>query len=209
MRIVPSIYCADIGSIAKNRFGWAHGNMSNGSLCVKRGTNISELVELVSSDITNKIPVALGFECPLFVPIPDDPVMLTSGRKGEGQRPWCAGAGAGSLATGLTETVWILKQIHKKVHVNCPVYFDWIPFYESGKGLFIWEAFVTSKAKGESHSADAEIAVRLFSINLDNIPAANAIHEESVHSLIGAALLRVGWSTDIELLGKPCIVLKA
>jgi len=30
-----------------------------------------------------------------------------------------------------------------------------------------------------------------------------------VHSLLGAALLRTGWSKDLGLLGMPCLVIKA
>ena len=33
--------------------------------------------------------------------------------------------------------------------------------------------------------------------------------KRSVHSLLGAALLRTGWSSDLSLLEKPCLVIKA
>ena len=65
------------------------------------------------------------------------------------------------------------------------------------------------RGKGESNVADAEIAVRCFAGHLPNIPAANAVWEDSVHSLVGAALLRTGWSTDLGLLEAPCVVIKA
>jgi len=76
-------------------------------------------------------------------------------------------------------------------------------------GLFLWEAFVTADAKGRTHAADAEIAVDCFAGRLPDIPAANAVQETSVHSLIGAALLRTGWSTDLGLLETPCVVIRA
>ena len=38
---------------------------------------------------------------------------------------------------------------------------------------------------------------------------ASDIKEEVVYSLIGAALLRTGWSKDLRLLETPCVVIKA
>jgi hypothetical protein len=57
--------------------------------------------------------------------------------------------------------------------------------------------------------ADAEIAVRRFAAHLPDIAEANAIHEATVYSLIGAALLRTGWSPDLSLLETSCVVIKA
>ncbi len=76
----------------------------------------------------------------------------------------------------------------------------------------MWEAFVSDEGKGESssHAGDAEIAVRRFIDSLPNPDAANAIiSNEEVHSLLGAALLRTGWTTDPSVLSEPCLVIKA
>jgi hypothetical protein len=75
--------------------------------------------------------------------------------------------------------------------------------------VFLWEAFVTGKAKGQGHVEDAEIAIKHFVESLPNPEAANAIQEEHVLSLIGAAALRAGWSTDVEILSQPCLAIKA
>lgn len=203
------IYCADIGSVARGRFGWARGVKSGQALTVTGGADIYEFVDAAAKDLNAGARVAMGFECPLFVPISDDAARLTSARNGEGSRPWSAGAGAGALATGLTETVWILREVRRRIHSDVPAFVSWPAFLEVGYGLFLWEAFVTSHAKGETHIADAEIAVRSFAAEIPNIPAANAIHETSIHSLIGAAMLRTGWSTDLSLLETSCIVIKA
>src|ERR1700733_7616065 len=101
------LYCDDIGSVKKGNFGWArlcHEEME--SECEARNS-ILDLVRAVVEDLKRGNPVALGFECPLFVPLPEDPGDLTKERVGERDRPWSAGAGAACLATGLTETVWI------------------------------------------------------------------------------------------------------
>ena len=61
----------------------------------------------------------------------------------------------------------------------------------------------------QSHAKDAEIAVHRFAVHLPDIAGANAIRETSAHSLIGAALLRTGWSRDLASLKKACVVIKA
>jgi len=204
-----AVCCADIGSVAKKRFGWARRYEGRKEEGATSGTDIRKLVAGVAADLASGLPVALGLECPLFVPIREDPAGLTSARVGEGSRPWSAGAGAGSLATGLTQSVWILRDLRRSAPVGVPAFLDWEDFRKAGVGLFLWEAFVTSDAKGRTHAADAEIAVNCFVARLPDIPAANAIHETLVYSLIGAALLRTGWSTDLGLLETPCVVIKA
>ena len=85
---------------------------------------------------------------------------LTSARLGEGDRAWSAGAGAGSLGReGLTETVWILDRVRRRMCVAAEVFAGWRPFRESAGGLFVWEAFVAKAAKSDTHHGDAELAV--------------------------------------------------
>jgi len=47
------------------------------------------LADAVTDDLDAGLPVALGFECPLFVPVPDEAELLGSAREGDGNRPWC------------------------------------------------------------------------------------------------------------------------
>jgi hypothetical protein len=203
-----AIHCADIGSIKNNKFGWARGEHVGRDLAVTGGHDIRDLVASVIRDLSEGCSVALGFECPLYVPICEDPRGLTSARIGEGSRAWCAGAGSGALATGITETVWILDRIRQKLESPIPAFLDWNEFRSSNHGLFIWEAFVTGQAKGGSHQADADIAVRAFASALPDIPTANAVHADIAHSLVGAALLRTGWSSDVTILSKTCVVIR-
>jgi hypothetical protein len=203
------VYCADIGSVASGRFGWAKLR-PGGSEEVCYGTeSITDLVEAVAADIGQDNAVAIGFECPLFVPVPGDPNRLTSARRGEGSRPWCAGAGAGALATGLTEVVWILKEVRARLTHYPNAHLAWEPFVAADRGLFLWEAFVSGASKAATHIGDAEIAVRAFLRSLPDPWSANAIQPDEVHSLIGAALLRTEWTEDLAVLKQPCLVLKA
>jgi hypothetical protein len=205
----PVIYCADIGSVATARFAWVRATVAGKAVEITCGRDIQRLAEEIARDLDGKAKVALGFECPLFVPISDDPRKLTSARDGEGDRPWSAAAGAGSLATGLTQVVWILRQIRSRLHIPTPAFVSWQEFAAAESGLFLWEAFISGGAHGADHAADAETAVRCFAAALPDLDGANAIRSVNVHSLIGAALLRTGWSDDLGLLARPCVVIKA
>jgi len=112
------------------------------------------------------------------------------------------------LATGLTETVWILSKIKEQLPAVVPAFLDWPKFRASPCGLFVWEAFVTGEAKAASHCSDAAAAVREFLRVSADLEGANAIKPKRVFSLVGAALLRSGWTHDISVLSEPCIVIK-
>jgi hypothetical protein len=202
------VYCADIGSVDKGNFGWARLFCEDEKVYTT-GNDLHELVKAIAEDLNKDLPVALGFECPLFVPITEDPSGLTRSRPGEGNRPWSAGAGASALATGLTEVVWTLERLRSSVDVEIPVFFRWVPFKQARRGLFLWEAFVTAEAKGNTHQDDAEIAVRRFDQCMPNPEAANAIKCNNVYSLVGAALIRAGWSSDSKLTCTQCLVIRA
>jgi hypothetical protein len=199
------VWAVDIGSVMKNRFGWCRIE----DQAQKLGHDIQDLVRGVVADLAQGKGVALGFECPLFVPITDDPKFLTSARIGEGSSSWSAGAGCGALATGLSETVWVLERIRRTATVPVIPTFDWMIFGEGSANLFLWEAFVTGAAKGITHLNDAEIAALMFWNNLGDIPRANAVTAQAPYSLIGAALLRVGLTTDLRVLFEPCVVIRA
>jgi hypothetical protein len=200
-----SIYCVDVGSIARGNFGW-FGDLFDGTPL--KGARPDDLVMSISSQLKGQDHIALGFECPLFVPVPDEPERLTIARTGEGPRPWSAGAGAGSLATGLTEAVWILRKLRLSCKVH-PAYLDWDDFQKGVPGLFLWEAFVTGENRGRSHEQDAEAAVNAFKAALPNPHSANAVSCPQAYSLIGAALLTTNWLTDLACLSQACLVIRA
>lgn len=204
------IHCADIGSVKNGNFGWARLQADDPTAECVTGHDIRAFANAIAADINAEGKVALGFECPLFVPISEDPEGLTSARPGEGDRPWSAGGGAGSLATGLTETVWILDQIGTRTQNRPAVFVEWPAFRDAQRGLFIWEAFVTKEAKADTHRGDAELAALSFRSALPDVSAHNAVLcKGTVRSLFGAALLQTGWVNDLAWLSKACIVLRA
>jgi len=199
-----TIICADAGSVARGNFGW-YADISDGRRA--EGTDIRKLSDLLISRLSEGDKVALGFECPLFVPLRNDPQELLCRRNGETNPNWIGGPGATVLATGLVELTWLLGHIRAKLNKQIPTFFDWNEFSRAQQGLFIWEAFVSGQAKGSSHVDDARIAVDYFVNSLPNPVERNAINEGNVISLAGAALLRSGWISDSEILSKPCLVL--
>jgi hypothetical protein len=208
-RVKLAIYCADIGSVPRGRFGWARSDTDEAGIERHRGgTEIIDLVDAVAEDLAAGRPVALGFECPLFVGVPTQPLRLGTARRGEGNRSWSAGAGAGALATGLVEVAWILSELRHR----CPgteAHVDWSRFARAGKGVFLWEAFVSADAKAATHVDDATIAFRTFREALPDPNAANAVGAERPLSLLGGALIWSGWRDDVDLLHTPCVVIKA
>jgi hypothetical protein len=143
-----AVYCADVGSIEQGNFGWARRAVPAAAVEEEFGgaTEIAELVRAVSADLAAGLPVALGFECPLFVPVPDDPTRLGSARRGEGSRPFSAGAGTGALVTGLVQATWVLAEVRRR-RPDDDVFLEWDAFEAAGRGLLLWEAFVTAEER--------------------------------------------------------------
>lgn len=204
-----AVYCADVGSIKQGNFGWAREEVPVEEIERHRGgTEIVDLVEALAEDLGADGRAALGFECPLFVPVTEDPLRLGVARPGEAARPWSAGAGTGALTTGLVQAAWVLAELRKR-RPGDRAYLDWAAFETAGTGLFLWEAFVTEKAKAVTHFDDATIAVACFTAALPDPMSSNAVTAERPLSLVGAAALWAGWSDEVELLRAPCLVLKA
>lgn len=199
----PVVVCADIGSVAKRNFGWWS---SRGV----EGNEPSTLAQHVAAMLNSGLSVALGLECPLFVPVVEKEKELTRARPGEGRRPWSAGAGAAVLATGVVQTTWLLKEIRREPTIHVPAFLSWSSFVASGRGLFLWEAFVTGDAKRKTHRQDARAAAKAFMQALPDPTRVNQVKSNSgVLSLVGATLLHTGWVTDLDILHEPCLVVKA
>jgi hypothetical protein len=99
-----------------------------------------------------------------------------------------------------------LRTVRKELTKQVPAFLDWLEFAAERRGLFIWEAFVSGKAKARGHCNDAAVAVRTFAAV--PVPKSDILTDDPI-SLVGVALLRSGWSTDLRLLCTPCIALKA
>ena len=152
-----AVYCADIGSVKNGNFGWAvvRGDRQRG------GKSIGGLVEDVVASLAAGIKVALGFECPLWVPVPDDPAGLTAARVVDGNRSWSAFAGC--VCTGDRVDGDRVDPARGPPGLGRPgrdaaaASLDWQDFAGSDTGLFLWEAFVTGAAKATDTDKDQHV----------------------------------------------------
>ena len=201
----PVVYAADIGSVARGRFGWFR--IPAITETVDHG-DIRELTERLAADFNANRQVALGLEAPQFVPIRRDPRYLTSARKGEGSRPWSAGAGCGALATSLPEVVWILERVIEALPSTPSATLSLAEFQAGAAQLLLWEAFVTGAAKADSHAGDARLAAEEFVRRWPDVHTDIDTEDAPVFSLVGAAMVRAGLSEDLGLLGQECLVVR-
>ena len=117
------VYAVDIGSVPKKNLGWARS--PEGSMPIQKdvGNDIDALVEAISKDLQDGRPVAVGFEAPMWIPVPEASKNLGKARKGEGRRAWSASAGATVLGLGLAQACWIFWGIQDEVS-DVPVFLD-------------------------------------------------------------------------------------
>lgn len=202
------VYCADVGSVMSKKFGWASVQPADPH-ATEGSTSLDDLAAHLLEDLAANRKIALGFECPLWIPIREEPVDLTKGRAIDGGRAWSAAGGIGSLGVGLVEVVWLLRELRRKAPHSVQFFLDPEDFRASSSSILLWKAFVTGGAKhqgdGEVHVEDARIGARDF---IDRWPDLSIEAPEEVYSLVGAALLRTGWSDDPRLLGTPCLVVR-
>lgn len=215
-----AVYCADVGSLKEldGRFGWARVEAVDGPRARPRtGKQIYELADALEDDLRSHTKVALGFECPLFYPVPLDTARFYSSRAGEGNRPWSVAAGLWALRAGLVQVPWLLAELRHR-RPKDRVYLDWEEFDGDQRGLFLWEAFVSrdaklaKMAKGQSaHERDALSGALAFTDALqnDDLAAFPRGVEGRTLSLVGAAALWSGWTSDPSVLGSGCLIVQA
>jgi len=55
------------------------------------------------------------------------------------------------MATGIVQVAWILSELRRRCPHAKP-YLDWAKFAAAEGGMFLWEAFVTDRAKAATTS---------------------------------------------------------
>jgi hypothetical protein len=208
------IYAVDVGSIKAGNFGWARGQSQGG--IDKEDSRIDMLANFLYDDLSSGLPVALGFEAPLFVPIREEPGKLTLSRDVDpGGRPWSARAGGLSLGVATVQMPWLMRALFARLSHPFPCFFNWHEFIAAGTGLFIWEAVVTGKAKDkkidkdEAHLRDASKALEAFKDALPDPTKDRILETGPILNLAGCALIWSGLSTQQHLMHQPCLVIEA
>lgn len=176
----------------------------------QEGDDLDTAVQAIASALRAG-PVALGFEAPQFAPMRNDPLTLTQARTGEGSRPFSAGAGASVLVTSLVVVPYVMACLRREIP-NGAATFDWKRQLTGQSNLLLWEAFVSNQNSKdpERHKQDARRAILDFRERMSNPTSLESdVTTPQAFNLLGAALLRTGWSTDLSLLSAPCLVVRS
>lgn len=212
------IACVDVGK--PNNVGWA--SLDGGSH--RTGNDLHQLIKILVTSLEARRPVALGFECPLYVPSRDDLATLNMARMDEGKYPW-SGIGASVLAAGLPLVAWVLRQLHSAAP-SAAATTRWGDFATGFAQMLVWEAFVTSTPGDEvvlpkdcmattDHQRDALAGAIAFLNGLPGVdqvvdsPPRSALGDEAALSIIGMQILASGMGSDLGLLRERCLVARA
>jgi hypothetical protein len=203
------VFCADVGSIARDSFAWARRIPNSDDTELHRPESIESLSASVVQALQAGVPVALGFEAPLFIPVPEDPSRLGKARPCDAPSPsWSSRVGASVLATAMVQIPWVLRFIHEQIS-DLRVHLQWPPFAEQQDGLLLWEAFVSGPAKGETHEDDARSGVQAFCEQLPNPGDSKAAETERPFSVLAAAAIWAGFDLPIEDTRSGCLLVRA
>nr|WP_314188132.1 hypothetical protein [uncultured Brevundimonas sp.] len=182
------VIAVDVGGPEK--IGWAASSGRSGV-----GSDLGSVLGEAARALDQAIPVALGFEAPIWTPRREELKRMTSRRLGAEvtfNRAWSAGAGCGALGAALGLMPWCFTQIaqgtKKRLATTSPT-----AFQERG-GLFVWEAFVSGHAKAATHMDDASLALAAFQAR--DLHAPSDMTGEPAINLAAAALMATGWSID-------------
>jgi hypothetical protein len=211
-----TVACLDVGSVKRKSVGWAVLGSTR-----SHGSDLKVFVDTIVSEARLLRPIALGFECPLYVPRRSEPIQLTGKRLGEIGVNWCGGPGAAVLATGLVEVRWVLDRLV----AECPNMRGTTrlsDFDGSVVQLLIWEAFVTKKAgptmnlrdfrgsRGKGHERDALAGALACVEKFEQSGGPNSdLEREDSASIAGGHLISSGLSSDLRLLHEQCLVVMA
>jgi len=197
----------DIGKPGKN-LGWAIVGSKPAS-----GTDLDEAI----AEITDRIargPVAIGFEAPMFVPMRRAASDLTKARSGECvggvNRPYSASAGSTVLVIATVVVPYVLSAL-RAASPTCIATMDHRSFFSAPSGVLFFEAFVTNQKKSHDarHIEDAALAAEyLLQLFERRSHLQSAVCEPECLNLLGAMMLRTGWTSDLGVLDAECLVVR-
>lgn len=190
----------DIGAL--RNLGW----LVEGPSVNESGDDIDKCIQALAG--ASKIgPLALGFEAPMFVPYAQERCDLGKGREGDEDRSFLAAPGACALVEGLVTVPYILEGIRYRARCARPT-FKWRERL-SDRDLLLFEAFVAHVGKSVSHVDCARLALKRFPREWERRALFESdVNEPCTLNLLGAILLRMGWTHDLSVLSEPCLVVK-
>ncbi len=203
------VFCADVGSLARDNFGWARRIAAETDVVAHAPSSIESFADAAAAELRQGRPVALGFEMPLFVPVPEPIAELGRARPCDSGAPsWNSPVGSNVLTTGLPQVAWVLARL-REAAPDQPAHTRWEAFETERQGLLLWEAFVTKGAKGATHEEDAAIGVAAFCAQLPTPGDADADDTQRPMSLVAAAASWAGWDVPPDALRRACVLVRA
>lgn len=202
------VFACDVGSTRRGNFGWARVVQESGGFSVKKGKWIDGCVQAMLGDVREGRSLALGMECPLFIPVPNESKDLSRGRKGEGNRSCFAPVGGYVATLGLHQLAFILK---KMLGCEMALVLEAERWVNERKSVLLWEAFVSGKVHSKDHCRDAATAATAFMRKFLSGKLSTDVPTEEpgeVLSLVGCALLWAGWPGQVDFLRKPVLVVR-
>jgi len=189
----------DIGSPKLGNLGWCLMDIQKNQEFT--GHNLNDLFPHLV-EVSKTSGVILGLEAPLFVPLRSNLMEATKARKGEGRRPWSAGAGAQVLTMNLPIMTYIFKHLYA-LKPDISYFLNEHGFSAQVGQIMIFEALVSGADKGSSHIHDAHIMLSHCIPFSQSTKLPNSILEEEQSeylNLSAAALLRCGILNDTKSL---------
>jgi hypothetical protein len=211
------IYAVDVGAPTG---GLAWARLAPHEEQIPRGsTDYNLFLQLLTADLSRRLPVALGFEAPLFLPVAANIGQLTLARQGE-PAAWSVTPGANVTTIGIPLMALTLRKIQECVEPAPSISLDantWLASGNLSPNLVLWEAFVWRDAHAREpnaaglsdHVQDAATAVRAFMHWESAVPRQpSSITAHDPISTVGAALLWSGLADDIQLIHEQTLVLQ-
>jgi len=214
------VVAVDIGSVRPpSKFAWAAFD-TPGRDVVDGDTDPQSAVSALVPGLLAGAQAALLLEAPMSVPVPggqpDAWRGLGKARRGEGGRPWSAGAGTGALATGLAQGAWMFRQLAAVVP-RLAVTTQPGTWRRGGAQLLLAEAFISASGKPEplpagQHAADAVAAgLALVEVLDSSEPLASRVccAPHDPFNLLAAMALWAGLRIDPDELRAEVLVVAA
>ncbi len=205
-------YCCDVGSTKRGRFAWVR--VSGSGPAVRGGASISDCAERMRADLAARRVVTLGFECPLFIPVPSDRDCPGVGRVGDKNRSCFAPAGGYVATLGLQQLAYLLRTVRQRAAPAVRARLDWTTWTRGDPDeVLLWEAFVSGPGhtRDGDHRRDAATAALCFWEMCRSGSLSTAVRAggpDTTLSLVGAASLWAGWTEDLGVLRQPVLVVK-
>lgn len=211
------IFAVDVGAPGQG-LAWARLAPHEGTIPCG-STDYDLFLERLVRDLRADLPVALGFEAPLFLPVASTIGDLTRARLNE-PGPWSFGPGAYVTTVSIPLMALTLRHIRSEVDPPPRVSLDaesWLAPGGLRSNLLLWEAFVWGSAHAREPNVaglradvqDAATAVRAFVRWEAAEPRGpSSVTAQDPISTVGAALVWSELGNDLGLLHKQTLVLR-